>query len=112
MSPVPEDDDPVAAAARVAGGGERPARCKLDRGDAAEVEVPPPPARQLVAALLEAIELPRVRAALAVHVRLVEVDARRGDSLVDGKAVVDHVDDGLEDRAAEPDGARAADDEP
>src|SRR5437667_2234951 len=112
MNPVPEDHDPVAAPPWVARGGERAARLELDRGDAAEVKIPPPPACYLVAVLLEAIELLRVGAALAVHHRFVEMDARRDDRLVDGKAMVDHVDDGLEDRAAQPDGACAAGDEP
>ena len=54
-----------------------PSCADLDRGDAAEVEVAPAPADDVVAARLEPVELGRVGAALAVDVRLLEVDARR-----------------------------------
>ena len=72
---------PCAAAARVAGRGERcrPAPTST-AADAAEEEVPPPPADDVVARAPRAVELGRVGAALAVDVRLVEVDARRGRS--------------------------------
>ena len=58
-----------------------PSARDLDRRDAAEVEVAPSPADEVVAQRLQPVELRRVAAALAVDVRLVEVDARRVDRL-------------------------------
>ena len=109
---VHRDDHPGAAAARVAGGGERAVGQQLDGGDAAEEEVPAPPADELVAERREPVELGRVVAALAVDVRLVDVDPGRVDRLLDAEAVLEHVDDDLHDRATQPRRAGAADDEP
>ena len=47
-----------------------------------------------------------------MDVRLVDVDARRVDRLLDAEPVLEHVDDDLHDRAAQPRRAGAADDEP
>ena len=51
------DDDAGAAAARVARGRERAVRLDLDSGRAAEEQVPPPPAHDVVAHRLEPVEL-------------------------------------------------------
>ena len=85
----------------------------LDRVRAAEVEVAAPPADDVVAHRLEPVELRRVEAALAVHVRLLDVHARRGRSPPRrrGRAPTT-LRDHLHDRAAQPDRAGAADDEP
>src|SRR5262249_58828805 len=47
------DHDTAAAAARIAGGRLRPVRQHLDGVRTAEVEVPPPPAHDVVTHLLE-----------------------------------------------------------
>ena len=103
---------PCAAAARVAGGREPAVGPHLDRRRAAEEEVAAAPADDVVAPRLERVQLGRVEAALAVDVRLVDVDARPLDRLATPQPVAEHVDDDLHDRAAQPHRARAADDEP
>src|SRR5688572_29468352 len=101
----------MAAAARVAGCGERIVVPSLDGRGAAEVEVLTAPADELVTEALEAVELGGIAATLAVDVAVVDVDPRRGDRLLDGHPVVDDVDHDLHDRATESDRAGAADDE-
>src|SRR5438045_4653443 len=81
-------DDAVAAAARVAGRGEGSVFAMLDGRGAAEIEVPPPPAHELVAPALEPVELGRVEPPFAVDMRILEMNAR----LLDGGADVHPVD--------------------
>src|SRR5262249_42831487 len=69
-------DDPVAAPARVAGGRERPVGAPFDACCAAEEQVATAPPDDVVAEPLAPVELRGLVAALAVDVRLVEVDAR------------------------------------
>src|SRR5207244_3080623 len=105
-------DDAVAAAARVAGRGEGSVFAMLDGRGAAEIEVPPPPAHELVAPALEPVELGRVEPPFAVDMRILEMNARLLDGGADVHPVDDDVEDELQDRTAEPDRAGAADDEP
>ena len=107
-----DDHDSRPAAAGVARRGERAVGQHLDRRRAAEEQVAAPPADDVVPELLEPVELGRVVPALAVDVRLVDVDARRADRVLDAEAVLEDVDDDLHDRAAQPRRAGAADDEP
>src|SRR3954454_6975128 len=86
-------DESVAAAAWISGGIETAVLEQLDRRSAAEVEVPPPPAHELVAPLLEPVELGGLGTALTVEVRFIEVDARPGDCPTHVHAVKDGVDD-------------------
>src|SRR5437763_13947329 len=59
------NDDSVAVTAGIAGRVQGAVLSQLDRRSAPEVEVPPPPAHQLVPALLEPTELGRGETALA-----------------------------------------------
>src|SRR3990172_7707994 len=97
------------AAAGVAGGGEAPARTGLDGRHAAEVEVEPAPADDVVTERGEPI---RRAARLDVHLGALEVEARRRDRLGDRKPVTGDVRHDLEDRAAQANRAGAAEDEP
>src|SRR4051794_30409396 len=67
------DDDAGAAAPRVARCGELAARKHLDRVRAAEEEVPPAPAHDVVTHVFEPVELAGVEPSLAVDMRLVDV---------------------------------------
>src|SRR5206468_7117058 len=69
------DDDAVSAPTGISRSRKRPVLAELDSGRTAEVEVPAPPADQVVAPGLQALELGGVVAALAVDVGAVEVDA-------------------------------------
>src|SRR6266508_665548 len=106
------DDDAVAAAPQVAGSGEAAVSAHLDRGRAAEVEVGPTPANEVVADALEPVELALVAASFAVDVPVLNVDAWGRDRLFDSQSVPDDVHDYLEDRTAQPQRARAPDDQP
>src|SRR5436305_13143590 len=103
--------DAVTAAARVAGRGEGSVFAMLDGRGAAEIEVPPPPTDELVAPALHPVELARVEAALAMDVRILEMNARLLNRGADVHPVDDDVEDELQDRTAEPDRAGASDDE-
>ena len=107
---VMRDDDTCAAAPWIARRGERALRLDLDGRRAAEEQVATPPPDDVVSRAPRAGRALRVEPALAVDVRLVDVDARRRDRGVDAEPVLQDVDDDLHDRAAKP-GARAADDE-
>ncbi len=85
------DHDPAAAAPGVAGRRERTVRQHLDGVRAAEEEVVSPPADDVVADLLEPVELCRVEPALAMEVGLVDMDARAVDRLRDAERVGDDV---------------------
>src|SRR5512132_3538973 len=67
------DDDSASAATRVSSCGQASIRPELHGGGAAEVQVPAPPAHDVVAAGLELVEHTAIRAALAVDVPFFEV---------------------------------------
>src|SRR5205823_3219133 len=85
------DDDAGAAPAGIPGGGDRPVRQDLDRVRAAEEEIAAPPADDVVACRLDFVELGGVEPALAMQMRLVDVDARRIDRVRDAELVLDDV---------------------
>src|SRR5262245_61331846 len=87
------DDDAMPAAARIAGRVQSSVLEELHACRAAEVEVAAPPAHDVVAERLHAVELVRVVPALAVHVRLLHVDPGALDRLAHAVAVLQDVDD-------------------
>ena len=101
----------VAAAAWISRGSETAVLEQLDRRSAAEKEIPPPPAHELVAPVLEPVELGRVGAALAVKVRFLEMHARLSDRLAHIHAVDGGVEDDLQDRSAQTHRAGTTDDQ-
>ena len=90
----------MAAAAWIACGCELAVVAHRDRGHTAEVQILLPPARGLVAERLEPVELGGFVTALALDVRLVQVNARRLDRLLHGQTVLEHVVCHLQDGAA------------
>ena len=105
------DDDSMASPAGVACRCQRPVRPHLDRGGAAEVQVPAPPADDVVAAAVELVQRGGIVTSLAVDVAVVQVNSWCDDRLVDRQSVAERVHDDLKDGAPEPGRARAADDD-
>ena len=91
-----------------------PSGYQLDRRDAAEEEVAPAPAGQLVAERLEPVERRGIDvvAALALDERLVQVHARPRHRLLQRQAVADRVHHRLHDRSAQAYRAGAAEHQP
>ena len=106
------DDDAVAAAARVAGGGERAVGAELDPATPPKNRLRPPPANEVVAPARRGGRARPGRSRPRTGRAARRGGRGPGDRLLDAQAVADDVDDDLDDRAAKPQRAGAADDEP
>ena len=105
-------DEAEARAAGIAGRRELAAVVPSHRVRAAEVEVQPVEAHQLLAPALQLLQLVGLEPALAVEPVALDVHPREGHGLVDRHAVLDHVHDHLRYRRAQPVRPARADHQP